>query len=162
MPDIRVIGDPVLRSPAEPVTDFDRDLRRLIDEMMEAMYAANGVGLAAPQIGVSKRVFVYHVNRRKGHVVNPELVIDDPEPVLDEEGCLSIPGRDTGMPLYATTPRAAGVTLHGVDRFGRPVRVKARGVPARCFQHECDHLNGVLYVDHLAKDTARRILLQAP
>ncbi|MFC6084905.1 peptide deformylase [Sphaerisporangium aureirubrum] len=162
MRDIRVIGDPVLRSPAAPVTDFDRDLRRLIDEMMEAMYAADGVGLAAPQIGVAKRVFVYDVSGRKGHVVNPELVVDDTEQILDQEGCLSIPGRTTGKPLYATTPRAAGVSLSGVDRLGRPVKLKARGMPARCFQHECDHLDGVLYVDHLAKDTARQILLQAP
>ena len=162
MHDIRVIGDPVLRSPAAPVTEFGKDLRRLIDEMMEAMYAADGVGLAAPQIGVPKRVFVYDVSGRKGHVVNPELTVDDPETVVDQEGCLSIPGRGTGKPLYAGTPRAAGVTVRGADRLGRPVVLKARGLTARCFQHECDHLDGVLYVDHLAKDAAREILLQAP
>lgn len=162
MRDIRVIGDPVLRTPAAPVTEFGKDLRRLIDEMMEAMYAADGVGLAGPQIGVPKRVFVYDVSGRKGHVVNPELTVDDAETVLDEEGCLSVPGRETGKPLYAATPRAAGVTVRGSDRLGRPVTLKARGLTARCFQHECDHLDGVLYVDRLAKDAARGILLQAP
>ncbi|GII67188.1 peptide deformylase [Sphaerisporangium krabiense] len=162
MREIRVIGDPVLRTPAEPVTEFDRDLRRLVDEMMEAMYAADGVGLAAPQIGVSRRLFVYDAAGRKGHVINPELTVDDAEEVLDEEGCLSVPGRATGKPLYARTPRAAGVTVTGYDRLGRPLRVKARGLLARCFQHEFDHLEGVLYVDRLTKDAARKILLQAP
>ncbi|GAA3118080.1 peptide deformylase [Planomonospora alba] len=162
MRDIRVIGDPVLRTPAEPVVDFDRDLRRLVDEMFTAMYAAQGVGLAGPQIGVSKRIFVYDCSNRKGHVINPELTVDDDAEVLDEEGCLSVPSRETGKPLYARTPRAAGVTVTGVDRLGRPVRVKARGMLARCFQHETDHLNGTLYVDRLAKDAARKVLLQTP
>ncbi|GAA3441241.1 peptide deformylase [Planomonospora venezuelensis] len=162
MRDIRVIGDPVLRTPAEPVTEFDRDLRRLIDEMFAAMYAAEGVGLAGPQIGVSKRLFVYDCSNRKGHVINPELTVDDAAEVLDEEGCLSVPGRETGKPLYARTPRAAGVTVSGLDRLGRPVRVRARGLLARCFQHEADHLDGMLYVDRLAKDAARKVLLQAP
>ncbi|MET8146529.1 peptide deformylase [Sphaerisporangium sp. NPDC005288] len=162
MREIRVIGDPVLRTPGEPVTSFDRDLRRLIDEMMETMYAADGVGLAAPQIGVSKRLFVYDASGRKGHVVNPVLTIDDAEEVLDEEGCLSVPGRDTGKPLYARTPRAAGVSVRGFDRLGRPVRLKARGLLARCFQHEYDHLEGVIYVDRLPKNAARDILLRTP
>ncbi|MBG0832798.1 peptide deformylase [Planomonospora sp. ID67723] len=162
MRDIRVIGDPVLRTPAEPVTEFDRDLRRLLDEMFAAMYAAEGVGLAGPQIGVSKRLFVYDCSNRKGHVINPELTVDDAAEVLDEEGCLSVPGRQTGKPLYAKTPRAAGVTVSGLDRLGRPVRVRARGLLARCFQHEVDHLDGMLYVDRLAKDAARKVLLQTP
>ncbi|MEU9837244.1 peptide deformylase [Streptosporangium sp. NPDC048047] len=162
MRDIRVIGDPVLRTPAEFVTDFDRDLRRLIDEMFAAMYAAQGVGLAGPQIGVSKRLFVYDCSNRKGHVVNPVLTVDDSAEVLDEEGCLSVPGRETGTPIYARTPRAAGVTVEGFDRLGRPVRVKARGLLARCFQHETDHLDGMLYVDRLPKDAARKVLLQTP
>jgi peptide deformylase len=162
MRDIRVIGDPVLRTPAETVVDFDRDLRRLVDEMFAAMYAAQGVGLAGPQIGVSKRIFVYDCSNRKGHVINPELTVDDDAEVVDEEGCLSVPSRETGKPLYAATPRASGVTVTGVDRLGRPVRVRARGMLARCFQHEADHLNGMLYVDRLAKDAARKVLLQTP
>jgi peptide deformylase len=162
MRDIRHVGDPVLRTPAEPVTEFDRELRRLIDEMFEAMYDADGVGLAGPQIGVPRRLFVYDISNRKGHVINPELTVDDPEEVIDEEGCLSVPGKATGKPLYAPTPRFAGVTISGVDKLGRPVRVKARGMLARCFQHENDHLDGMLYVDRLTKEERRKILLQAP
>ncbi|MFI6504654.1 peptide deformylase [Nonomuraea typhae] len=161
MREIRVIGDPVLRTPAEPVSDFDRELRKLIDEMFQAMYAVDGVGLAGPQIGVSRRLFVYDISRRKGHVINPVLTVDDPEPVLDEEGCLSVPDRATGKPQYAATARAAGVTVEGVDRLGRPVKIKARGSLARCFQHETDHLDGKLYIDHLAKQDARTIMLRA-
>ncbi|GLX09859.1 peptide deformylase [Microbispora sp. NBRC 16548] len=162
MRELRYVGDPVLRTPAEPVTDFDRELRRLIDEMFAVMYQADGVGLAGPQIGVGRRLFVYDISNRKGHVINPELTIDDPEQVVEEEGCLSVPGKETGKPLYAPTARAAGVTVHGVDKLGRPVVVKARGMLARCFQHEFDHLEGMLYVDRLGKDERRKILLQAP
>jgi peptide deformylase len=162
MRDIRVIGDPVLRTPAAPVTDFDRDLRRLIDEMFAAMYSVNGVGLAGPQVGVSRRLFVYDISRKKGHVINPELTVDDPEPVVGEEGCLSVLDKTTGAPLYAPTPRAAGVTVTGLDKLGRPVRIKARGGLARAFQHEHDHLDGKLYIDRLPKETARMVLLQAP
>jgi peptide deformylase len=162
MREIRVVGDPILRTPAEPVTDFDRELRRLVDEMTQVMYAAQGAGLAGPQIGVPRRLFVYDVSGRKGHVINPELVIDDPDEVVDEEGCLSVPGRESGTPLYAGTPRAAGVTVRGFDRLGRPVQVKARGYLARCFQHETDHLDGTLFVDRLPKDVRRKLLLQAP
>ncbi|MGP3961485.1 peptide deformylase [Nonomuraea sp. 3N208] len=161
MREIRVIGDPVLRTPAEPVTDFDRELRRLIEEMFEAMYAVNGVGLAGPQIGVSRRLFVYDINKRKGHVINPTLTVDDPEEIVDEEGCLSVPDRRTRLPIYAPVARAAGVTVEGLDRLQRPVRIKARGSLARCFQHETEHLDGKLYVDRLPKNEARKIVLKA-
>ncbi|WP_043640116.1 peptide deformylase [Nonomuraea candida] len=161
MREIRFIGDPVLRTPAEPVTDFDRELRRLIDEMFQAMYAADGVGLAGPQIGVSRRLFVYDIAGRKGHVINPSLTVDDPEEVLDEEGCLSVPDRQSRRPIYAPVARAAGVTVEGLDRLQRPVRVKARGSLARCFQHETDHLDGKLYVDRLPRNEARKIMLRA-
>ncbi|HEX4814314.1 MAG TPA: peptide deformylase [Nonomuraea sp.] len=161
MREIRVIGDPVLRTPAEPVTEFDRELRRLIDEMFQAMYAVNGVGLAGPQIGVSRRLFVYDINKRKGHVINPTLTVDDAEEIVDEEGCLSVPDRQTRLPVYARVARAAGVTVEGFDRLQRPVRVSARGSLARCFQHETEHLDGRLYVDRLPKDEARKIMLRA-
>ncbi|WP_336209915.1 peptide deformylase [Nonomuraea sp. LPB2021202275-12-8] len=160
MREIRVLGDPVLRTPAEPVEGFDRELRRLIDEMFQAMYAVDGVGLAGPQIGVSRRLFVYDISGRKGHVVNPTLTVDDPEEILDEEGCLSVPDRSTGRPQFAPVARAAGVTVEGLDRLQRPVRVKARGSLARCFQHEAEHLDGKLYVDRLPKSQARKILFQ--
>jgi peptide deformylase len=162
MRDIRYVGDPILRTAAEPVTDFDKELRRLIDEMFSVMYAADGVGLAGPQIGVGRRLFVYDISNRKGHLINPELTIDDPEQVVEEEGCLSVPGKETGKPLYAPTARAAGVTVRGVDKLGRPVAMKARGMLARCFQHEFDHLDGTLYVDRLGKDERRKILLRTP
>ncbi|MGN9845326.1 peptide deformylase [Nonomuraea sp. H19] len=161
MREIRIIGDPVLRTPAEPVTDFDRELRRLIEEMFQAMYAVNGVGLAGPQIGVSRRLFVYDISGRKGHVINPVLTVDDPEEVDDEEGCLSVPDRQTRLPIYAPVARAAGVTVEGIDRLRRPVRIKARGSLARCFQHETEHLDGKLYVDRLPKNEARKIMLRA-
>ncbi|TDE49977.1 peptide deformylase [Nonomuraea mesophila] len=161
MREIRIIGDPVLRTTADPVTDFDRDLRRLIDEMFQAMYAVNGVGLAGPQIGVSRRLFVYDISGRKGHVINPRLTVDDPEEIVDEEGCLSVPERGTGRPIYAPVARASGVTVEGVDRLQRPVRVKARGSLARCFQHESEHLDGKLYVDRLPRNEAREIMLRA-
>ncbi|MBO3750991.1 peptide deformylase [Streptosporangiaceae bacterium NEAU-GS5] len=162
MHEIRHVGDPVLRTPAEPVTDFDKELRRLVDEMFGIMYAADGVGLAGPQIGVPRRVFVYDISNRKGHLINPELIVDDEEQVVEEEGCLSVPSRETGKPLYAPTPRAAGVTVIGVDRLGRPVSVTARGMLARCFQHEFDHLNGKLYVDHLPREERRHVLAATP
>ncbi|MFG1701417.1 peptide deformylase [Nonomuraea sp. NPDC049309] len=161
MREIRAIGDPVLRTPAEPVTDFDRELRRLIEEMFEAMYAVNGVGLAAPQIGVSRRLFVYDIAGRRGHVINPVLTVDDPEEVIDQEGCLSVTDRETRKPLYAPVARAAGVSVEGLDRLQRPVRLKARGSLARCLQHETDHLDGKLYIDRLPRTEARTILLQA-
>ncbi|WP_283137856.1 peptide deformylase [Rhizohabitans arisaemae] len=150
--EIRQLGDPVLRTPAETVTTFDRDLRRLIDDMFESMYAAEGVGLAAPQIGVGLRIFVFDCAGRKGHVVNPELTVDDVESVVDEEGCLSVLGH------YEPTPRAVGATVRGVDRLGRPVEVRGRAHLARCLQHETDHLNGTLYIDHLPKDVRRKIM----
>ncbi|NUW42676.1 peptide deformylase [Nonomuraea rhodomycinica] len=161
MREIRAIGDPVLRTPAEPVEGFDKELRRLIDEMFQAMYAVDGVGLAGPQIGVSRRLFVYDISGRKGHVINPVLTVDDPEEVLDQEGCLSVPDRQSGKPIYAPVARAAGVTVEGLDRLGRPVRIKARGSLARCFQHETDHLDGRLYVDRLPRDEARKIMSKA-
>ncbi|SDK90326.1 peptide deformylase [Nonomuraea jiangxiensis] len=161
MREIRVIGDPVLRTPAEPVTEFDRELRRLIDEMFQAMYAVDGVGLAGPQIGVPRRLFVYDISGRKGHVVNPVLTVDDPEETIDQEGCLSVPDRDTRKPIYAAVARASGVTIEGLDRLQRPVRVKARGSLARCFQHETEHLDGKLYVDRLPRSEARKIMLKA-
>ncbi|WP_219465221.1 peptide deformylase [Nonomuraea rhizosphaerae] len=161
MREIRVLGDPVLRTPAEPVEGFDRELRRLIDEMFEAMYAVDGVGLAGPQIGVPRRLFVYDISGRKGHVVNPVLTVDDAEEAVDEEGCLSVPDRRTGKPIYAPVARASGVSVEGFDRLGRPIRLRARGSLARCFQHECEHLDGRLYVDRLPRPEARKIMLRA-
>jgi peptide deformylase len=161
MREIRAIGDPVLRTPAEPVEVFDRELRKLIDDMFVVMYQADGVGLAGPQIGVPRRLFVYDISGRKGHVINPVLTVDDPGEVLDEEGCLSVTDKRTGRPIYSPLARAAGVTVEGLDRLRRPVRISARGSLARCFQHETDHLDGKLYVDRLPRNEAREIMLKA-
>ncbi|HEY3683682.1 MAG TPA: peptide deformylase [Streptosporangiaceae bacterium] len=151
---IRRLGDPVLRTPAEPVTVFDRELRRLVADMFEAMYEADGMGLAAPQVGVGLRLFVYDsMNGRRGAVANPELVIDDATEVTDDEGCLSVPG--VNYPLA----RATAATVRGQDAKGKPVEVKARGYLARCLQHETDHLDGIVYVDKLPKSLRREAML---
>lgn len=151
---IRRLGDPVLRTTADPVTTFDRELRRLVDDMFAAMYEADGMGLAAPQVGVGLRLFVYDsMNGRRGAVANPELTIDDPTELVDEEGCLSVPG------LNYPLGRATAATVRGLDPKGKPVEVKARGYLARCLQHETDHLDGTVYVDKLPKELRREALL---
>lgn len=151
---IRRLGDPVLRTAADPVTTFDRELRRLVDDMFAAMYDADGMGLAAPQVGVSLRLFVYDsTNGRRGAVANPELTIDDPAELVEDEGCLSVPG--VRYPLG----RATAATVRGLDTKGKPIEVKARGYLARCLQHETDHLNGIVYVDKLPKDLRREAML---
>jgi peptide deformylase len=151
---IRYLGDPVLRTPTEPVTTFDKDLERLIDDMFASMYDAEGVGLAANQIGVERSIFVYDChddddNWYVGHVINPVLVATDGEPTTDLEGCLSLPGLN-----YETT-RAWRAVVEGVDMHGEPIRVEGTGNFARCLQHETDHLHGRVYVDRLDGDTKR-------
>ncbi len=145
--DIRLFGDPVLRSPAVPVTDFDKQLRRLVDDLTDTMMKAPGVGLAAPQIGVGLRVFTYYVDGELGHLINPDLDLTD-ETEESDEGCLSIP--DIRMPV----PRAVGVVAKGWNMYGDPVTVEGTHLLARCVQHETDHLDGVLFIDRL--DPAKR------
>lgn len=140
-------GDPRLASPARPVTAFDAELGRLIDDMIETMYAAPGVGIAAPQVGVPLRVFVIDlsVGKTAGElhtVVNPEFVSRDGVQ-LEDEGCLSVPG------FTATVPRPVEAVVRGVDRFGGPVEVGGKGLIARALQHEIDHLDGRLFLDRL-------------
>jgi peptide deformylase len=154
---IRVLGDPVLRTECDTVRSFDADLSRLIDDMFVSMHAAEGVGLAANQIGVSLRVFVYDCEddegrRHVGHVVNPVLVAEDGEMLLAEEGCLSVPG------LHFPTPRAAHAVVEGVDSTGEPIRVEGTGYFARCLLHETYHLNGKVYIDFLSGETRREAL----
>jgi peptide deformylase len=139
---IRLFGDPVLRTPAEPVTDFDTELRRLVKDLTETMMDAPGVGLAAPQIGVGLRVFTYHVDDAVGHLINPSLDLSEDEET-DDEGCLSFPG------LAYPTKRAYGVVAKGFDMYGEPVTLEGTGHMARCVQHETDHLDGVLFIDRL-------------
>ncbi|MGW2673345.1 peptide deformylase [Kocuria rhizophila] len=151
---IRTIGDPVLRTPAQEVTEFDESLRTLVRDMLETMYAVGGVGLAAPQVGVGLQVFTWGIHGDEGHVVNPRLNVGD-EPQEGGEGCLSVPG------LSYETPRRDSATITGVDMHGKPVHREATGLLARCFQHETDHLFGKLYVDRLEgeerKDAMRQL-----
>jgi peptide deformylase len=146
---IRLFGDPVLRTPAEPVVDFDAELRRLVKDLTETMMEAPGVGLAAPQIGVGLRVFTYYIDDQFGHLINPSLRLSEEEET-DDEGCLSFPG------LAYPTKRAYGVVATGFDMHGEPVTLEGTGQLARCVQHETDHLDGVLFIDRL--DDAQRKL----
>jgi peptide deformylase len=143
---IRVFGDPVLRHPAADVTDIDDRLRRLADDMLVTMYEAPGVGLAAPQVGIQKRFFVYDINDGTGGhaVVNPHLSGHEGEWTY-EEGCLSVP--EMSWPIV----RAEKVHLDGFDLDGNPISIDADELLARMFQHECDHLDGMLLLERLDK-----------
>jgi len=139
---IRLFGDPVLRTPADPVTDFDAELRKLVKDLTDTMMDAPGVGLAAPQIGVGLRVFTYYVDDVLGHLINPVLALSE-QCEEDDEGCLSFPG------LAFPTKRAYGVVAKGFDMHGEPVTLEGTGQLSRCVQHETDHLDGVLFIDRL-------------
>lgn len=140
-------GQPVLHQPARLVTDIDADVRKLIDDMIETMYAAPGIGLAAPQIGVPLRLFVVDLSLGRNTsdlivMINPEFAARDGRQ-LEEEGCLSLPG------FNATVMRPAQVAVKGLDRKGEPHTIEAEGLLARAFQHEMDHLVGTVFVDRL-------------
>ncbi|MCW2596811.1 MAG: def [Jatrophihabitans sp.] len=146
---IRLFGDPVLRTAADVVVDFDKQLRTLVADLAETMLDAPGQGLAAPQIGVGLRVFTYHVvGEGTGHLVNPVLHFPTDEEQDGPEGCLSIPG------LTFDCRRKADVVAHGQNMYGDPITVEGAAMLARCVQHETDHLDGVLFVDRL--DAATR------
>jgi peptide deformylase len=149
---IRIFGDPVLRTPAEPVVDFDKELRQLVADLTETMQDAPGVGLAAPQIGVGLRVFTYWVDDELGHLINPSLDLSEDEQDGDE-GCLSIPG------LAYPTKRAWGVVAKGFNMYGEPVVIEGTELKSRAIQHETDHLDGILFVDRLDK-AARKAALK--
>ncbi len=150
---IRLFGDPVLRTPAAPVTDFDKELRGLVKDLEETMLDAPGAGLAAPQIGVSLRVFTYHVDGELGHLVNPDLSLSD-ELQDGDEGCLSFPG------LTYDTPRALRVVAKGFNQHGDPVTIEGSEFLARAIQHETDHLDGILFIDRMNK-AERKLALKA-
>ncbi len=157
---ITIVGTPVLHTPCRPVEKFDDDLAALVDDMFESMYAAEGVGLAANQIGVDLRVFVYDCPDadevfQKGVVVNPTLELppaEEQEFDVGGEGCLSVPGP------RAALGRPNVATVHGFDLHGEPITVVGTGVLARCFQHETDHLNGILYIDHLTPEAREAVM----
>jgi peptide deformylase len=149
---IRLLGDPVLRTPCEPVTSFDASLRALVADLMDTLLGAPGrAGVAANQIGVGARVFVWNADGSVGHLVNPVVEVSE-ERQDGEEGCLSIPE------LYYPTPRAARAVARGLDQHGEPLTVEGTGFLARALQHEADHLDGRLYVDALTGDTRRQAL----
>ena len=149
-------GNPLLRQKSRPVREVNSRIQQLIDDMIETMHAANGIGLAAIQIGVPERVIVVQLpaepedeNEEPGRgelyvVINPEIIRSSRETVTDVEGCLSVPG------LIGEVARANAVTIGGMDRRGKPVRIKARDMLARVFQHEIDHCDGILFIDHIA------------
>ena len=150
---IRLFGDPVLRTPAAPVTDFDKELRRLVEDLTDTMRDAPGSGLAAPQIGVGLRVFTWYVDGELGHLVNPELSLS--EEIQDgPEGCLSIPE------LTFDCKRALSVVAHGFNMYGERVTVEGSELLARAIQHETDHLDGILFIDRLDRE-ARKAAMRA-
>lgn len=159
---ITYYGNPVLHRRCADVTVFDAALAELITDMFDSMYAANGVGLAANQIGVDLQVFVYDCPddegvRHKGHIVNPVLAVGSAlaGEVTVSEGCLSVPGP------RAELPRAALATVTGSDQDGNPLVITGTGYFARCLQHETDHLNGTLYVDRLPEAQRDALLREA-
>jgi peptide deformylase len=139
---IRLFGDPVLVTPASEVVDFDKELRQLVADLTQTMQAAPGAGLAAPQIGVPLRVFVWDIDDEIGHLVNPSLDLSS-EMQDGEEGCLSFPN------LVYETPRAFKAVAKGFNMHGEPVVIEGTELLARCLQHETDHLNGILFIDRM-------------
>ena len=142
--DIHVLGSPVLRKETVPVTSFDESLRTLIDDMFETMYAAEGIGLAAPQVGRLERVAVIDVGDQPLVIVNPEIVSKDGGMAKGEEGCLSIPE------IYGDVERPPRIVVSALDREGTPFTIEASDLLARCLQHEIDHLHGKLFIDYLS------------
>ena len=145
---IRLFGDPLLRTKAVPVTDFDAELRALVADLTDTMLDAPGSGLAAPQLGVGLRVFTYNVDDEVGHLVNPELELSD-ETQLGPEGCLSIPD------LTFDCLRALRTVARGFNMYGDPITVEGSDLLSRALQHETDHLDGVLFVDRLDRATRK-------
>lgn len=148
---IRTFGDPVLKAPASEVTEIDDALRRLVDGMVQTMYEAPGVGLAGPQVGVQKRLFVYDIGEGPHAVINPVLSDFSGEWVY-HEGCLSVPE------LWWEIPRPKEVILRGLDLHGNELLIEADELLARVFQHECDHLDGVLLLERISPEERKEAM----
>ncbi|MFM7948757.1 MAG: peptide deformylase [Actinomycetales bacterium] len=148
---IRLFGDPVLTTPSQPVVDFDKELRKLVSDLTETMQAAPGAGLAAPQIGVPLRVFVWDVDEQLGHLINPTLDLSS-DLQEGEEGCLSFPE------LVYETPRAMRVVAKGFNMYGEPQVIEGSELLARAIQHETDHLDGILFIDRLPKELRKQAM----
>ena len=157
---ILVIPDAKLRQTAEPVAHVDDEVRALVEDMFETMYKAPGIGLAAPQIGVLRRVVVLDVAKRRDEdasadpmvLINPEITYESEETAVHEEGCLSIPD------FYEDVERPAVIRVDFLDRDGKPASIEAEGILAVCIQHEIDHLNGVLFIDHISRLKRSRVI----
>jgi peptide deformylase len=141
--DIHVLGSPILRQETRPVAQVTDEVRRLIDDMFETMYAAKGIGLAAPQVGRLERLAVIDVNDDPFAIINPEIILREGV-IRGEEGCLSIPE------VFGEVERAARVIVRALDRDGKSFEVEATELLARCLQHEIDHLHGKLFLDYLS------------
>ena len=148
---IRLFGDLVLTTPAAAVETFDKELRKLVRDLTDTMLDAPGAGLAAPQLGVSLRVFVYDVDDVIGHLINPVLDLSE-DTQEGDEGCLSVPN------LAFNTRRAMRVVAKGVNEFGEPMVIEGSELLARCVQHETDHLDGILFVDRLDAETRKEAM----
>lgn len=148
---IRLFGDPVLTTPAAPVETFDKELRKLVKDLTDTMVDAPGAGLAAPQLGVSLRVFVYDVDDVIGHLINPVLDLSE-ETQEGDEGCLSVPD------LAFNTRRAMRVVAKGLNEFGEPIVVEGSELLARAVQHETDHLDGIMFIDRLDPETRKEAM----
>jgi peptide deformylase len=140
---IVMLGEPVLRQKAKKIHHFDASTQRLVDDLMDTLGEAHGVGLAAPQIGVPLRAFVSNVEDKWRVLINPEIIAASDDQIEADEGCLSIPG------WWGPVKRHAKVTVRALNQKGKPIKVKAEELEARCFQHEIDHLDGVLFVDRM-------------
>lgn len=147
---IYTFGNKILRQQARALPRVDKTTQRLIDDMIETMRAADGAGLAAPQIGIPQRVFVAEVDEKVYAFINPRIIDASPDKETAEEGCLSLPG------YLGAVERHARVTVRGKNRRGKDQTVEAEGMLARCFQHEIDHLDGILFTDRMKPDDPLR------
>ncbi len=153
MLDIITLGNEILTQVADPVGDIDKSVEDFVSEMFEALYKGNGIGLAAPQVGILKKIFVCHAQGDKPRAfINPEIIRTSPEEVLYEEGCLSIPG------IWADVRRPGSITVQAFDITGKPFTIDADGILARVIQHEYDHLKGILFIDRLSELKKQRAL----
>lgn len=153
MRDIRTVGDPVLRTVCDPITEIDSTVKQLVEDLCETVDHEGRAGLAANQIGVSLRAFSWNIEDEIGYVLNPKLVAVDEDYIQDgDEGCLSVPG------LWFPTVRAWYARVEGTDLDGKKVVVEGEELMARCLQHECDHLDGLLYVDRLEKSVKKKAM----
>ncbi len=152
--DVLTFPDPRLRTKAKPVEIVDDNIRQIVDDMFETMYAENGVGLAATQVNIHQRIVVIDVSENKEQsyvLINPEIIKKNDETMINEEGCLSVPGS------YAKVDRHTQVTVRALDRDGKEFELDGEELLAICIQHELDHLNGILFVDYLSPLKRKRI-----